>query len=286
MENDDNANGLSSPEVTPTPKRKRPTSNVLGENYVPPSAESHTKTAVAINSVLRRVLTDISNSPRNSSGLSASDQITFSCSTARGQENVSNNPYQAPSSKKARNLSPIPLSGSLFNKSQLTSTIIDDSSYLAESSYSKNDDISGASAANHRNKDNPSGSVLTLQKDSVTDDFLDSHHDFMEDNDLNTDTDEDDHFSDYQDSTEGEYEDNYQEDLYCSSQEELSTDSSSDEDDYAKECAYNPKEAIHRAKERFDILTMLENAFGKPKETPVIPPKQKNGIIPIFVIYC
>lgn len=52
--------------------------------------------------------------------------------------------------------------------------------------------------------DNPSGSVLTLQKDSVTDDFLDSHHDFMEDNDLNTDTDEDDHFSDYQDSTEGQ----------------------------------------------------------------------------------
>ncbi|EFH38858.1 hypothetical protein ARALYDRAFT_920495 [Arabidopsis lyrata subsp. lyrata] len=236
MENDDNANGLSSPEVTPTPKRKRLTSNVLGENYVPPSVESHTKTAIAINSVFRRVLTDISNSPRNSSGLSASDQITFSCSTARGQENVSNNPYQAPSSKKARNLSPIPLSGSLFNKSQLTSTIIDDSSYLAESSYSQNDDISGASAANHRNK--------------------------------------------------GEYEDNYQEDLYCSSQEELSTDSSSDEDDYAKECAYNPKEAIHRAKERFDILTMLENAFGKPKETPVIPPKQKNGIIPIFVIYC
>ncbi|EFH57052.1 predicted protein [Arabidopsis lyrata subsp. lyrata] len=284
MEKNDNTHGLSSSEVTPTPKRKRTTSNVLRTTDDPPSAESHNKTAVAINSVFKRVLTDISNSPRSSSGLSPSDQRTFSCSTARGQENVSNTPYQTPVSKKARNFSPIPCSP--FNKSQLTSTIIGDNSYQPQSSYSQNDDISGASAANNRNKDNPSGSVLTLQKDSVTDDFLDSHHDFMEDNDLNTDTDEDDHFSDYQDSTEGEYEDNYQEDLYCSSQEELSTDSSSDEDDYAKECAYNPKEAIHRAKERFDILTMLENAFGKPKETPVIPPKQKNGIIPIFVIYC
>lgn len=108
MEKNDNTHGLSSPEVTPTPKRKRTTSNVFRTTDHPPSAESHTKTAVAINSVFRRVLTDISNSPRNSSGLSASDQRTFSCSTTRGQENVSNNPYQAPSSKKARNLSPIP----------------------------------------------------------------------------------------------------------------------------------------------------------------------------------
>lgn len=40
-----------------------------------------------------------------------------------------------------------------------------------------------------------------------------------------------------------------------------------------------PDDIIYEAKEKFDILNMLEKAFGKPKSKPVIPPNPKSGII-------
>jgi len=36
---------------------------------------------------------------------------------------------------------------------------------------------------------------------------------------------------------------------------------------------------INEAKDKFDILNMLEKAFGKPKSKHVIPPNPKSGII-------
>jgi len=70
-----------------------------------------------------------------------------------------------------------------------------------------------------------------------------------------------------------------QEDFYWSSQEECSSYSSLDEDVNAEDMAQIPDDIIYEAKDKFDILNMLENAFGKPKSKPVIPPNPKSGII-------
>lgn len=70
------ARGQIDPDVTQTPVRIRPSSTILDENIVPGSGESNISNNVAVNSVFRRVLGDISNSPRNTSGQSPSDQRT------------------------------------------------------------------------------------------------------------------------------------------------------------------------------------------------------------------
>ncbi|KAG7578528.1 Nucleic acid-binding OB-fold [Arabidopsis thaliana x Arabidopsis arenosa] len=190
------ARGQIDPHVTQTPVRIRPTSTVIDENNVPGSGESNVSNNVAVNSVFRRVLGDISNSPRNTSGQSPSDQRTPLSSTAIDNLNQRSTPYHNRNAKRPRNISPI--------------------------SYNGN----------------------------------------------SSDTDEDADFSNYEASSQGDYEDNNQEDFFFSSEEDYSSNASSDEDDRVDDVSQITDDIIYQAKDKFDILTMFEKAFGKPNPLP------------------
>ncbi|EFH57026.1 hypothetical protein ARALYDRAFT_344292 [Arabidopsis lyrata subsp. lyrata] len=230
------ARGQIDPHVTQTPVRIRPTSTVIDENNVPGSGESNVSNNVAVNSVFRRVLGDISNSPRNTSGQSPSDQRTPLSSTAIDNLNQRSTPYHNRNAKRPRNISPISCKGS------------------------------GSS----------------IQNNQFYDDLLHSHQSYVEDNGNSSDTDEDADFSNYEASSEGDYEDNNQEDFFFSSEEDYSSNASSDEDDRVDDVSQIADDIIYQAKDKFDILTMFEKAFGKPNPLPTNRQNRKSGTIYIL----
>ncbi|EFH60009.1 predicted protein [Arabidopsis lyrata subsp. lyrata] len=207
------ARGQIDSDVTQTPVRIRPSSTILDENNVPGSGESNISNNVVVNSVFRRVLGDISNSPRNTSGQSPSDQRTPLSGTAIDKLNQISTPYHNPNAKRSRNISPI--------------------SFTTR------------------------GSRSSIQNNHIYDDLLHSHQSYVEDNGNSSDTDEDADLSNYEASSQ-------------------------DEDDRVDDISQITDDIIYQAKDKFDILTMFEKAFGKPNPLPTNRQNRKSGTIYIL----
>ncbi|XP_010496603.1 PREDICTED: uncharacterized protein LOC104773656, partial [Camelina sativa] len=206
------------------------------------------KTPVSVNSVFRRVLSDITNTPQLQSGQSSNNNVSTICNegTTPQSKYELQFAHNARSQSIRRQTSPSPFEKTWTNQASQESNQTDFNSVNRKENYSHNDGNLTRPHGQH-------GGVIL-------------------------DSDEDSEFQDYYDQSEEDLEDDYHQEFYCSSQEDTSSETFSEEMDEARRIKDSTDEKIYQAKEHYDILTMLEKSIAKVfGSKTAIPPKANKS---------